>query len=232
VDRLEIDMPANPITLPLFPLNAVLFPGMTLPLRIFEPRYLDMVRDLLEDDDPVFGVLLIKEGQEVGEAAVPYEIGTTARIIAIERKTEDDLYITAVGEERFLVHRVSQDRPYLVGEVEPYPLEGAEGSQLDALVETESVLLSVYLELLSQAHDVEIHLERAPDTPETLAYLVAALLQVPMLLKQQLLSISDLTTLLRREVSLLRGEVSALTVMMRGQEILTRGDDRGTLSSN
>ena len=225
-------MPANPITLPLFPLNTVLFPGMTLPLRIFEPRYLDMIRDLLEKDDPIFGVLLIKEGNEVGETAIPYEIGTTARIVAIERKTEDELHITAVGEERFLVHHVSHDLPYLVGEVEPYPLEGAEGSQLDALVETESVLLSVYLELLSQAHDVEIRLERGPDTAESLAYLVAALLQVPMLLKQQLLSISDLTTLLRREVSLLRGEVSALTVMMRGQEIVARRNDRGNLSSN
>ena len=66
-------------TLPIFPLNTVLFPGAPLPLRIFEPRYREMLQACLEADRR-FGVALIKSGQEVGESAEPYEIGTVARI--------------------------------------------------------------------------------------------------------------------------------------------------------
>ena len=64
---------------PLFPLNTVLFPGGPLPLRIFETRYLEMVRDCVKNDEP-FGVLLIRDGQEAGQATT-YDIGTLARII-------------------------------------------------------------------------------------------------------------------------------------------------------
>ena len=72
--------------LPLFPLNTVLFPRMTLPLRIFEPRYRQMLADCL-DGDPIFGVVLIREGKEVGETAMPHDVGTTARIIAVQKKS-------------------------------------------------------------------------------------------------------------------------------------------------
>ena len=64
--------------LPLFPLGTVLFPGMQLPLQLFEPRYLQMFQDIARQDSR-FGVVLIKEGVEVGEPAVPFDIGTIAR---------------------------------------------------------------------------------------------------------------------------------------------------------
>ena len=137
----------NMMRLPLFPLNTVLFPGMTLPLRIFERRYMRMIHDCL-DGDPVFGVLLIKEGQEVGEAAVPYEVGTTARILSVERASPEELHIVTLGEERFLLHGVSHDKSYLVGEVEPFPLEGQEAPRVEALFDAELVLLTAYLELI------------------------------------------------------------------------------------
>jgi Lon protease-like protein len=222
-------------TLPLFPLNTVLFPGMTLPLRVFEPRYLRMVQDCLEGDyaagAPVFGIVLIKEGQEVGGPAMPHEVGTTARIVEVERQADQELHIDVVGEERFIIHTVSRERPYLVGDVEPFPLEQGEGAQIAPLFELESMLLLAYLELLSEAHSVEIQLQHAPESAETLAYLVAALLRVPLSVKQELLSIIDLPTLLGRETALLRNDISALTVMLRGEDILGRGD-RSRLSTN
>ena len=76
--------PDDLIELPLFPLNVVLFPGMSLPLHIFEERYKAMIGACSEHDTP-FGVLLIKEGQEVGDPAEPFQVGTTARITEVQQ---------------------------------------------------------------------------------------------------------------------------------------------------
>ncbi|MBF6600779.1 MAG: LON peptidase substrate-binding domain-containing protein [Dehalococcoidia bacterium] len=67
----------------LFPLQTVLFPGMRLPLHIFEERYKIMVRECIDEDAP-FGVVLIRSGAEVGGGAIPHDVGTTARIIQVE----------------------------------------------------------------------------------------------------------------------------------------------------
>ncbi|MFP5506045.1 MAG: LON peptidase substrate-binding domain-containing protein [Gammaproteobacteria bacterium] len=90
----------NEPTLPLFPLHTVLFPGGVLPLRIFEPRYLDMVSDCLRNDRG-FGICLIRSGREVGAAADCHEVGTLARIQDWDKTPEGLLAITARGERRF-----------------------------------------------------------------------------------------------------------------------------------
>jgi uncharacterized protein len=94
----------------LFPLNTVLFPGGRLPLRIFEQRYMDMAKACLRDGAR-FGVCLIREGREVGAAAVPAEVGTLARIGAWDMPQLGLLHVTALGEERFriLERRVQRD---------------------------------------------------------------------------------------------------------------------------
>jgi len=103
------------IELPLFPLNnVVLFPGMTLPLHIFEERYKAMIGACSEHDAP-FGVLLIKEGQEVGDPAHPFQIGTTARITEVQQLEDGRMNITTVGERRFEVVEIIQQVPHLVG---------------------------------------------------------------------------------------------------------------------
>jgi Lon protease-like protein len=218
------------LKIPLFPLNVVLFPGMTLPLRIFEPRYLKMIEVCL-GGDPVFGVTLIKEGSEVGAPAVPHVVGTTARIIGVERKSPGLLHITTVGEERFRLRQVFDDQPYLVAEIEPFPLQNVRAPDVDILADAGVALLSVYLELLSQANGVEIQLGRVPDTPQEVAHLVGMILQAPGAIKQELLAFSDLSDLLRREAALLQGEISALTVMLRGREV-AESDTPSHLSRN
>lgn len=89
-----------PESLPIFPLQTVLFPGGVLPLRIFEPRYLDMVADCLRNNTG-FGVCLLRGGREVGPAAPCHEVGTVATIDDWERGEEGLLQITALGQRRF-----------------------------------------------------------------------------------------------------------------------------------
>lgn len=126
--------------LPLFPLHTVLFPGGRLALRVFEKRYRDMVSACLKRES-VFGVCLIRAGEEVGAAAEPHAVGTTARILACDLQQPGILSIAAGGEQRFrlLRTRVQRDQ-LLLGEVEtlPEPAAPKPGSsflQLRALLE-------------------------------------------------------------------------------------------------
>ncbi len=102
---------------PLFPLSTVLYPGGPLPLRIFEPRYLDMVSDCLKTDTP-FGVLLIKNGNETGPATT-YDVGTLARITDWYQGSDGLLGVTAIGEQRFRLISVDRQSNGLnIGEIE------------------------------------------------------------------------------------------------------------------
>lgn len=103
---------------PLFPLRTVLYPGGPLPLRIFEPRYLDMISRCMKEDS-LFGVLLIERGQETGPATT-YKVGTLARIIDWYQGSDGLLGVTAVGEERFrLLDSVRQTDGLNIGHIEP-----------------------------------------------------------------------------------------------------------------
>jgi len=88
------------LTVPLFPLNTVLFPGGLLPLRIFEPRYLDMISYCFRHSSD-FGVCLIREGDEVGQAAFTYNVGTLAKITDWHRTQDGLLGIWVLGQQRF-----------------------------------------------------------------------------------------------------------------------------------
>lgn len=93
---------AKQLHIPLFPLNTVLFPGGILPLRIFEPRYMEMVSACMREQTG-FGVCLILSGKEVGEAATTYDVGTFVRIIDWDQRDDGMLGITVRGEQRFRV---------------------------------------------------------------------------------------------------------------------------------
>jgi Lon protease-like protein len=107
--------------LPLFPLNVVLFPGGPLSLRIFEPRYLDMVRRSLKEQS-VFGVVLILEGTEAGAAASVAATGTSARVVDFDTLPDGLLGLVCVGERRFQLGRRWQQSDGLnLGEVDYLP---------------------------------------------------------------------------------------------------------------
>lgn len=90
-------------SLPLFPLRTVLFPGGLLPLRIFEPRYVDMIGRCMREGGE-FGVVLIVQGGEVGEVAHLAKVGCSARIVDFEKLPDGLLGIMCRGERRFHLH--------------------------------------------------------------------------------------------------------------------------------
>lgn len=109
------------LTIPLFPLQTVLFPGGALPLKIFEQRYMDMAKACLKAEAP-FGVCLIAQGQEVGAAAEPHAVGTLARIATWDMAQLGVLQVVAHGGERFRVLRHWAEPSGLVqGEIELLP---------------------------------------------------------------------------------------------------------------
>jgi uncharacterized protein len=115
LNRLRGLLAASPKSreLPLFPLNTVLFPGGRLRLKVFEARYLDMVADCLRLGLP-FGVCLIKQGGEIGSAAIPEPVGTLARIVSADMDIPGVLLVEARGETRFVVDSTRLEANQLV----------------------------------------------------------------------------------------------------------------------
>lgn len=109
---------ADTLEIPIFPLGSVLFPAGRLPLRIFEPRYVDMAEDCIRRNR-VFGVALIRAGFEVGRPAIPCEIGCTARIVEWQKLPSEHYLVLAQGEVVFRIsERWSRDDGLLLGRVE------------------------------------------------------------------------------------------------------------------
>lgn len=105
---------------PMFPLGSVLFPHMPLPLRIFEPRYLRMLGDLLESDCPEFGVVLIERGHEVGGGDHRFSVGTMARVLEVDAR-EGYVGLVAQGTRRFVVREWLPEDPYPSADVADLP---------------------------------------------------------------------------------------------------------------
>ena len=109
------------LSIPIFPLHTVLFPDGALPLRIFEPRYLDMISACMKGGDG-FGICLIKEGSEVGLAAETYETGTLSEISYFNIDANGMLCITAQGKQRFhILSKAVQANQLTVADVELIP---------------------------------------------------------------------------------------------------------------
>ena len=202
------------VTLPLFPLRLVLFPGQVLPLHVFEPRYRLMINQCVEKELP-FGVVLMREDTPDwrdynGDVELPYDIGTTAHIRRLERLADGRLNIVTLGLHRFRVRKLHFDMPFLQGEVEAFPLDGAPAPQDARAV---SRLLQGYIKQLSQVLNSEIDLGEAPEDPQTLAYVAATALQLPWDEKQSLLETPNLPALLSVERALLGKETMMLGFM-------------------
>jgi Lon protease-like protein len=104
----------------MFPLGSVLMPAMPLPLRIFEPRYLKLLGDLVAAENPEFGVVLIERGQEVGGGEKRMEIGTIASVTNIG--TLEEFYgLESVGTRRFRVNAWLPDDPYPIADIDFLP---------------------------------------------------------------------------------------------------------------
>lgn len=223
---------SSTLALPLFPLNTVLFPGQVLPLHIFEKRYRQMISQCIEKGLP-FGVVLIQEGSEVGEPAKPYDIGTTARITQVERLDDGRLNIITVGELRFRVVSLQQERDgYLRADVALWPWSPGDEGAAQTLARGVRDRLRRYVEMLSQASGVPLESDELPEQPTALACLAAIALQVSQTEKQDLLTSSSIAALLSKEVGLLRRELRALQVMLGSRGRPTDDDPYVIFSAN
>ena len=110
-------------SVPMFPLRAVLYPGGPLPLRIFEPRYIDMIGRCVKEQSP-FGVVMLLEGADVDTKVHTQATGTLARIVDWDQGADGLLGITALGEDRFRLLRMEQQEDGLtVADIEVLPAE-------------------------------------------------------------------------------------------------------------
>mgnify|MGYP003877225115 CR=1 FL=1 len=188
----------------IFPLNNVLFPGLRLPLQVFEPRYKKLMGRVLGADGR-FGIVLIRRGLEVGGPAEPFGVGTVARVVEAEREPGGRLKVLVRGEGRFRLRtvRVHPDG-YLVGQVELLPDRPEDPGPLAALARQLRDLYLGYLRGLAGFIPFEGKL--LPEDPADLAYRVAAALPIDPAEKQRLLELDRAGQRLAAEVRLLRRE--------------------------
>ncbi len=210
--------------LPLFPLNTVLFPGMPLPLHVFEERYREMVQYCLDDKRP-FGVVLIRSGvAEGGPVADPYEVGCVAEIVEVQRLEDGRMLLMTVGTERFRILSLNYDRAYLMGTMEEFPFAKEGEARLDQAAQTLFPLVVEYLQILAETGNVEFDPEQMPTDPEDLIFLAAAALQVEMEQKQAFLESDKASHVLHELTKAYRQELTYLRLMPR--------EDQGIFSLN
>src|SRR3954471_19365437 len=155
--------------LPLFPLNTVLCPGIALPLHIFEDRYRALVRHCIDSKSP-FGIVLIREGREVGTGAISFTgIGTVAEIRDAGRYEDGRYDLLVVGTRRFEIrHVLSGKRPYLMAEVDVLEEEIGDEVSAHRLAMTATRRFVKYLELLQPrsgetAEEIDVRVEVETD---------------------------------------------------------------------
>lgn len=188
---------------PLFPLHTVLYPGGPLPLRIFEPRYLDMISRCMKENSS-FGVLLIKEGSETGKVST-YEIGTLARIVDWYQGSDGLLGITAIGEQRFrLLSSERQDDGLNLGDIELLP--GSAVSELPDEYKPLAGILSGVLDDLGRLYEP---LEKNYEDACWVCYRFAEILPITPEQKQTCLEAEDPVSrleMMREALESVRGE--------------------------
>ena len=190
--------------LPLFPLNTVLFPNTHMPLQVFEERYKTMMQHCL-DGDSRFGVVLIRSGSEVGEPAEPQTVGTVAKIIQVNRVSDDRMFISVQGERRFEIKEITQRTPYMAADVE---LLEDDAEELVPPTEMEAIRLAIanHVKLAMGLNGGWVRDARSPSDPTELSYFIAGTLQVGLQEKQNILEEDSVAKRLELELDLLRRE--------------------------
>jgi uncharacterized protein len=214
-------------SLPLFPLGTVLYPGLVLPLHIFEERYRELVRDLLDGPEPQqFGVIAIREGRETGIAGVRalHEIGCTATLRQVDEEDDGRYNLVTVGTERFRLLRLNDSRAYLQAEVDLLADETGDEAAAGLAVTAVQEAFLAYLEALTQRGATRINVPELPDEPILLSYVVAASVVVDLPEKQALLAEPDAARRLATERALLLKE----TTLLRALTSMPAADLRNT----
>ncbi|WP_327684750.1 LON peptidase substrate-binding domain-containing protein [Streptomyces sp. NBC_00467] len=222
--------------LPLFPLNSVLFPGLVLPLNVFEERYRALMRELLKTDESEprrFAVVAIRDGREVAptlpgmpdQTAVPergptagfgddpvqafHPVGCIADAATIRERDDGSFEVLATGTTRIRLLSIDASGPFLTAEVEELPEETGDGA--GALAEGVLRAFRSYQKRLAGARERSLSTGAdLPDEPSVVSYLVAAAAVLDTPAKQRLLEAKDTAARLREELTLLRAETAVI----------------------
>jgi uncharacterized protein len=202
-----------PEMLPLFPLGAVLYPGMLLPLHIFEERYRQLVRDLLARPEPrQFGVIAIRKGRETGVDGVHslHEIGCIATVRRVDELEDGRFDLVTVGTQRFRLLSLDQTLPYLQGEIEVLAEDAVDQLAAAPSVRAVQVAFRAYLDALTERGGATVRIEDLPAEPVLLSFVVAAAMVIDLPERQGLLNESDTVRRLKIEHALLARETAML----------------------
>ncbi|MEU6815124.1 LON peptidase substrate-binding domain-containing protein [Streptomyces sp. NPDC046860] len=221
--------------LPLFPLNTALFPGLVLPLNVFEERYRAMMRELLktpEDEPRRFVVVAIRDGHQVAPSATGlpdpdagteegpaggfgpdplkalHRVACVADAATIRERTDGTFEVLCTGTTRVRLLSVDGSGSFLTAEVEE--LEEEPGDEAGALAEGVLRSFRQYQKRLAGAHESSISDADLPDEPSVVSYLVAAAMVLDTPTKQRLLQAPDTASRLRDELKLLRSETAII----------------------
>lgn len=211
--------------LPLFPLATVLFPGLVLPLHLFEERYKQLIRDLQERPEPWrLGVVGIELGHEAGDTAGLRlaEVGCVAEVRGVNGRPDGRFDIVTVGTDRFRIKELDRSLPYLRGEVEFLPDEP--GTEPGPPAHRARLLFQLYRHRLAAAGAEVAEPVELPEDPVRLSYLIAASVILDGHDKQRLLEAENATLRLRAEQDLLQREnrlLNGLPTIPAGQFLET-----------
>ncbi len=203
-------------SLPLFPLNTVLFPGVSVPLHVFEDRYRALVHQLLRIEDPadrLFGSVAIREGYEVGERGGQslHRIGCLLQLTEVDAHDDGTFDIVAVGRARLRLDSLDTSGPYLAGRIDVMPEVSDEVDPL--IAERARLTFERYRETLSELRGEEVLAGPLPRDPTYLSWSLAATCLLTLKERQSLLEADDASVRLAMVTGMLRDELEAMSAI-------------------
>jgi Lon protease-like protein len=200
----------------MFPLNTVLFPGVSVPLHVFEDRYRALVHQLLRIEDPaerLFGSVAIREGYEVGERGGQslHRIGCLLQLTDVDAHDDGTFDIVAVGRSRLRLDSLDTSGPFLAGHVDVIP---DVVDPVDPIVaERARATFERYRETLSELRGEEVLSGSLPRDPTYLSWSLAATCLLTLKDRQALLEADDASVRLAMVTGLLREELEAMAAI-------------------
>ena len=194
---------SNPVALPLFPLNTVVFPGGRLPLRIFEQRYLELVKRAIADDTP-FGICAIREGHEVGTPAVPCIVGTRVRIVEWDMPQTGIFHIDTEGLDRFIIRSLHTEASGLmIGQVEDVSIETP-----TAIPQEHKLAAEVLDHIIGEYGEARFPRPHALHDAVWVGYRLSEVLPLSLSIRQNLLEMNDSVARLAILVDILKKHIN------------------------
>ena len=212
----------NNRVLPIFTLNTVIFPGATLPLRIFEDRYKKMLNHSVSKDS-TFGIHLIKQGYEVGIPAVPYDVGTIVSFSDYTvSESNEEIFLKVVGQERFKILNILNDRPYILAEIIDYSDRPKKINCDHTFEKNFRDEASGFIKKIVSINGGWISDPMLPDDFNECVWTLSSLLQIPNLTKFEILETRDLyqrAQILQDQLKIQQVEIEKVLEELKNQKL-------------